>query len=349
MQFCSVGAKKLNTESEAMDAYQYFFSSSSNVPTTQEEFLDILPDVRSIGYAYENGNVSCTPVAGYKDGKLYLTGLNINKFDSESGTVSTCMPDTTRDRKDLFKIFGCVGNYWETTPSIRSGSRSIFFGNVPTYSVTHSQSPLKYKTNTTTDGMFLSFVPNDLNTNGADILMPYTMAGTVQTYRYYSTAPGYGFNVNYTYETYMCDMEFKLDAGTLKSKQISSPTSFSGTTELTIAKSLRAGSLMVSRATQSDMASGNVSYGRRYSVGDYNYTTATCTQNSPLPYIRATKEDETIQLSFSVISQITQNGIKMVIRKVGEDFVSDQTQAGQVPQMLLQNSAASTLDVVFSF
>lgn len=349
MKFCSVGAKKINKESEALDSYQYFFTDASAVPTTPEEFLNILPDVRTIGYGNNNDQLYCTPVGGYRDGKLLLSSLNISKFPSESGTVATCMPDATREKLDLFKIFGCVHNEFYIGASIRSGSRSIFYGNTPTFSTAHPQSPLKYQTKGETDGMLLSFIPNDANANGASGYLPFTMAGTVQTYRYYSTAPGYGFNVNYTYETYMCDMEFKLDVGTLKSKMLSSPQSFAGTVENTIFSNMRSGSLMVSRATQSDMASGNTSYARRYSVGDYNYTTANCTRNSALPYIKASKPDDSIQLSFSVISQLLLDKIEMIVRRSNTDFSQSAVlKAGDVPQVLLQTHAKKDLVLVHS-
>lgn len=350
MKFCSVGAKKINKESEALDSYQYFFANSSAVPSTLDEFLNILPDARSVSYGNSSDQLNCTPTAGYRDGKLLLTSLNISKFPSESSTVSTCMVDTTRTKLDLFKIFGCVHNEIETAASIRTGSKSIFQDNKPTFSTSHPQSPLKFQTNSESDGILLSFIPNDANANGANGYLPFTMSGTVQTYRYYSTAPGYGFNVNYTYETYMCDMEFKLDAGTQKSKMLSSPQSFSGTVENTIFSNMRQGSLMVSRPTNSDMATGNVNYARRYAVGDYNYTTANCTQNSVLPYIKASKADDAVQLSFSVISQLLPDRIEMIVRNSDTDFnQSAIVGAGEVPQVLLQTHAKKDLTSIFEF
>lgn len=332
MKFCSVGAVKYKTERQGCDALQYLFDSTVAKPTDVNSFLNIVSDARSISYeADENGNLKCSPLAGYKDNKLYLTNITVASYDMDVNSQVPGILSATKPNLDAFYMFCCVYSKQSLNQnSMQSGNRSVLQDGVTKYSKCDAASPLRYLTESGALGYRMVLYPNKLNGKAANLsaYSDYNLS-EAQTLTYSNTTYYTNIFTQYSrttrYSTYLGNVRYSFGSST---------TSLYGS-YLSVGSTLPVNANSIAWSSNSlpgiqffrptryyyyfdSIRSGATSY---YMDGGYIGNIVNATETSELPYLSLAGTDETVELGFSAVGyrDIEKNNI--VIRDFGTDLI----------------------------
>lgn len=335
MKFCSVGAVKYKTERHGCDALQYMFDSTISKPTNAKTFLDILPDVRTISHAVDDatGNLSCAPLAGYKDSKLYLTNVIVPSFSVDNTAQAYLIPATgTKPNLDAFYMFCCVySKQLVNQNSLVNGNRSMMYEGFTNYAQCLSGvSPIRYPTKTGALGYRMVFYPNSLAGKSATLptYSDYTLSAAQgltydYSYSYYSGGLTYYRTTRYT--TYLATNQFTFGGATTISykgvAQNPGATLPTGANKISWSVNSTPGIQLFRPSRYYYYYDTQYTASGSYQEGDYIASSVTTTESSVLPYLNLAGTDETIDLSFSAIGYRDLEKDNIVIRDFGTDLI----------------------------
>lgn len=332
MKFCSVGALKHKNERSEADMIQFMFDKNTARPTDVASLMQILPEVRSISFDKSDNNLSCSALAGYLSNRLYLSCVNIPNFNYEANSYSLMSPVSggSRTQQDLFYIFCCIYNGWNTVRGLSGvGTGSILDADYLKFEKTITTNPFGYRLKDNSLGSRWVFYPAKLSGKGTGLQTNVTF--NMSASQTFSSSSSYnnGTTTTYTsYSTYLASVSFNL-AGVYTSQAVANyGTVASGAQTLPLSKQSQYSCFQIIRPTRYYSYSSGSSSSNSYSNGAYIASAATNNETTVLPFITLAGTDETVELGFSVIATRERDKSNIFIR----DFGTDLTQSGsQVP------------------
>lgn len=333
MKFCCVGAVKYKSERHGCDALQYMFDSTISKPTDINSFLNIVSDARTISHTVDDatGSLSCSPLAGYKNNKLYLAAINVASYSLDTSANGAGVMNGTKPNLDAFYMFCCVySKQVVNQSSIQNGTRSMLYEGFTYYDKCDSYSPLRYLTKTGAIGYRMVLYPNRLSGKGS-ALSSYSDYNNVaaQGTTYSNTTSYTNFGITYyrttQYTTVLGNVRFSFGgastAGLNGSSLSVAATLPVGANKITWSNSSVPGIQIYRPTRYYYYYDTQFSPSGSYQDLPYQTTTANTTEVDGLPYISLAGTDETVDLSFSAIGyrDIEKNNI--VIRDFGTDLI----------------------------
>lgn len=333
MKFCCVGAVKYKSERHGCDALQYMFDSTIAKPSDVNSFLNIVSDARTISHAVDDstGNLSCAPLAGYKNNKLYLAAINVSSYSLDTSANGAGVTNGTKPNLDAFYMFCCVySKQLVNQTSIQNGTRSMLYEGFTHYDKCDAYSPMRYLTKTGTIGYRMVLYPNRLSGKGNTLpsYSDYTN-GIAQGTTYSNTTSYTNFGITYyrttQYTTVLGNVRFSFGGAStsgINGSALSVATTLPvGANKLTWSNSSVPG-IQIYRPTRyyyyydtQFSASGS------YQDSPYQTTSANTVEVDGLPYISLAGTDETVDLSFSAIGYRDLEKNNIVIRDFGTDLI----------------------------
>jgi len=335
MKFCSVGAVKYKADRQGCDALQYLFDSTVVKPTDVNSFLNIVSDARSISYeADENGNLKCSPLAGYKDNKLYLTNVTVAAYSiMDNSQHASGIANGTKPNLDAFYMFCCVySKQLVNHNSIQNGNRSLLYEGFTQYTKCDPYSPMRYLSKSGAPGYRMVLYPNKLNGKAANLLSysDYDLS-VAQDLTYY-----YSYSYTVIYRSYTRTTRYTTSIGNVRFSFGGAATSgINAGSENSIAATLPAGAnkiawsnssvpgIQIFRPTKYYYYYDSAYSGASGSYQDAAYIAAptVATETGELPYLSLAGTDETVELGFSAVGYRDVEKNNIVIRDFGTDLI----------------------------
>lgn len=332
MKFCSVGAVKYKADRKGCDALQYLFDNTVAKPTDANSFLSIVSDARSISYeADENGNLKCSPLAGYKDNKLYLTNVTVASFSMDSSQHPSGITDGTKPNLDAFHMFCCVySKQLVNQNSIQNGNRSVLYEGFTQYIKCDNYSPMRYLSKSGAPGYRMVLYPNKLSGKAANLpsYSDYSL-GTAQGLTYYSS---YSYTV--LYRTYYRTTQYTTSLGNVRFSFGGAATSRINAGVTNIASTLPVGANKITWSNSSVpgiqlfrptkyyyYSDTQFSSSGSYQDAAYIAAAGNATETGELPYLSLAGADETVEFGFSAIGYRDLEKNNIVIRDFGTDLI----------------------------